>query len=74
VHKDDYAASLKRLNSGSKSSIFKLEPEAVLKKLIHAAEAKKPRAVYSVTTLTYLADAMRRLLPTRLLDKPLAKG
>ncbi|MEP3630765.1 MAG: SDR family NAD(P)-dependent oxidoreductase [Hyphomicrobiales bacterium] len=74
VHSQDYAASKKRLNSGAKSSVFKLEPEAVFRKLVHAAEAPIPKAAYSVTTLTYLVDAMRRLLPTRLLDGPLAKG
>ncbi|MEP1443522.1 MAG: SDR family NAD(P)-dependent oxidoreductase [Hyphomicrobiales bacterium] len=74
VHKQDYADSLKRLKSGPKSSVFKLEPEAVFKKLVHAAESTRPKAVYSVTTLTYLVDVMRRLLPTGLLDGPLAKG
>ena len=74
VHKQDYADSLKRLKSGPKSSVFKLEPEAVFKKLVHAAESTRPKAVYSVTTLTYLVDIMRRLLPTSLLDGPLAKG
>lgn len=74
VHKEDYANSLKRLNSGPQSSVFKLEPEAVFKKLVHAAEARKPRAVYSVTTLTYLVDFMRRLLPTKWLDRILEKG
>ena len=74
VHSQDYAASKKRLNSGAKSSVFKLEPEAVFKKLVHAAEASRPKAAYSVTTLTYLVDVMRRFLPTRLLDPILKKG
>lgn len=74
VHSADYARSLKRLNSGPRSSVFKLEPEAVFKKLVHAAEAKRPKAVYSVTTLTYLVDFMRRVLPTGLLDHPLKRG
>ena len=74
VHSEDYAASKKRLNSGAKSSVFKLEPEAVFKKLVHAAEASKPKATYSVATLTYLVDVMRRFFPTRLLDPILKKG
>lgn len=43
-------------------------PSAVTRKLIKALEAKKPRARYYVTPPTYLADIMRRFLPTRALD------
>lgn len=50
-----------------------LPPEAVAKKLMHALESPKPRARYYVTYPTYLMGALRRLLPTRALDRVLAK-
>ncbi len=74
AHKKDYQKSLERLNKGNKSSFFKLGPEAVFKKLLRACETKRPKAVYSVTTLTYIVDMIRRLLPTRLAEKIIAKG
>lgn len=74
AHKADYEASLNRMNAGENSSPFKLEPEAVLKKLIHAAEAGRPKVSYGVTWLTHIAAVMRRVLPERILDIFLAKG
>lgn len=47
---------------------FELPPEAVVKKLIHAVESPRPRPRYYVTTPTYIAGILRRLLPTRALD------
>jgi NAD(P)-dependent dehydrogenase (short-subunit alcohol dehydrogenase family) len=58
----------------TKKDAFELGPEAVTAKLVHALEAKRPRARYYVTTPTYLMGALRRLLPTRALDWLLAKG
>ncbi|UWR22929.1 SDR family NAD(P)-dependent oxidoreductase [Sulfitobacter sp. S190] len=52
---------------------FELPPEAVVKKLVHAVEAKRPRARYYVTTPTYLMGFLRRLLPTRALDWVLSR-
>lgn len=55
------------------SDVIKKDPgelpaSAVTKKLIHALEAKNPHPRYFVTRLTYIASALRRLLPTRALD------
>jgi NAD(P)-dependent dehydrogenase (short-subunit alcohol dehydrogenase family) len=47
---------------------FELPPEAVVDKLIHALESKRPSARYFVTTPTYLMAGLRRLLPTWALD------
>ena len=52
---------------------FELPPTAVVKKLIHALESKRPRARYYVTTPTYLAGILRRILPTRLLDRVMSR-
>ena len=59
----------KRLYETKGRDRFELGPDAVLKKLVHASEAARPRPRYYVTTPTYLAGIMRRLLPTRLLDR-----
>ena len=59
---------LARLYEKSKPDFFELPPDAVTRRLIHALEARRPRARYSVTTPTYLLGALRRVLPTRALD------
>ena len=50
-----------------------LPAEAVLKKVIHALESRRPRARYYVTFPTYLFGFLKRILSTRLLDKVLNK-
>jgi hypothetical protein len=57
-----------------KKDRFELGPEAVTAKLIHALEARHPKARYYVTTPTYLMGTLRRVLPTRALDWLIAKG
>jgi NAD(P)-dependent dehydrogenase (short-subunit alcohol dehydrogenase family) len=57
-----------------KKDAFELEPGAVTAKLIHALEARRPKARYFVTTPTYLMGFARRILPTRALDWLIAKG
>jgi NAD(P)-dependent dehydrogenase (short-subunit alcohol dehydrogenase family) len=68
-----YEAQRARLGKGG-GNRFKLPPEAVLKKLIHALESRRPRARYYVTTPTYIMAAARRLLPQRILDYVLNKA
>ena len=53
---------------------FELSCEATTRKLIHALESRRPRARYYVTTATYIVGIMRRLLPTRVLDRILLLG
>ena len=48
---------------------FTLPPVAVLKKVIHALESRSPKARYYVTFPTYLFGYLKRLLPTKTLDK-----
>lgn len=69
------ATLLKRLykHDGSKDT-FELPASAVTKKLIHAVEARRPRARYYVTTPTYMMGTLRRILPTRALDWVLSKS
>jgi NAD(P)-dependent dehydrogenase (short-subunit alcohol dehydrogenase family) len=66
---DKYRTQLnERLYHSSGPDKFELPPEAVVKKLIHACEATRPKPRYYVTTPTYIAGIMRRILPTRALD------
>lgn len=53
---------------------FELPAEAVCKKLIHALEAKHPRARYRVTTPAHVMNVFRRVLPTSLLDWVVSKA
>ncbi|MCA1336536.1 SDR family NAD(P)-dependent oxidoreductase [Pseudooceanicola marinus] len=48
---------------------FELEPAACTAKLIRALEDPRPKPRYMVTTPTYIAATLRRLLPARLLDR-----
>lgn len=57
-----------RLYHSTGPDTFELPPEAVVKKLVHALESPRPRPRYYVTTPTYMAGILRRLLPTRGLD------
>lgn len=75
ARRDQYVALRGRLYGvKTKKDAFELGPEAVTAKLIHAVEAKRPKARYYVTTPTYLMGALRRVLPTRALDWLIAKG
>lgn len=73
-HQKDYQQTLTRLNSNGASNGFTLGPEAVLKRLIHALEAKRPKARYYVTLPTYFFATLKRLLTTRALDRLLVKA
>lgn len=67
-HREIYKARIDKMKSGG-ASRFKLEPEAVVKKLIHAVESPRPRARYYVTVPTYMAAAAKWVLPTRVADR-----
>lgn len=68
VHRDNYAAMEARLLKAGPAAPFTLPPEAVLQRVIHALESPRPQTRYPVTVPTYLFTALRRLLPTRILD------
>ena len=74
VHRTSYEQQLERLSAEESNAKFALEPIAVTKALIHALESKRPKIRYRVTFPTYLFAYLKRLLPTRWLDKLLAKG
>ena len=72
-YRETYARQRQRLNSGG-AKRFKLPPEAVAKKLLHALESRKPRRRYYVTVPTYVMAWARRLLPGPALDRLLDKA
>lgn len=67
-HREAYVARLASMERGGKET-FKLEPEAVARKLVHAVESRRPRRRYYVTVLTYLAAAAKRFAPPPLMDR-----
>lgn len=69
-----HAKLLKRLYEDRGPDRFELPPDAVTQKLLRAVTADRPRPRYYVTTPTYFAGAIRRVLSTRLLDWVLLRG
>lgn len=75
ARRDQYAELRDRLyKPQEKKDRWELLPAAVTKKLVHAIESPRPRARYYVTVPTYTVGLLRRLLPTRLLDRVMANG
>lgn len=71
--RDKYEGSLlKRLYEDSGPDRFELPASAVTDKLARALEAKSPKARYYVTTPTYIAGYLRRILPTATIDRILS--
>jgi NAD(P)-dependent dehydrogenase (short-subunit alcohol dehydrogenase family) len=67
-HRETYRAMEARLQTEGPAVPFTLGPEAVVAKVIHALEARRPRERYYVTFPTYLFGYLKRILPTRALD------
>ncbi|MEX0278672.1 MAG: SDR family NAD(P)-dependent oxidoreductase [Ruegeria sp.] len=65
---------LKRLYESSGPDRFELPASAVTGKLARAVSAKRPRARYYVTTPTYIAGYLRRILSTKTIDRILSLG
>lgn len=68
VHRAKYRAMERRLTQAGAAMPFTLGPEAVFAKVVHALESTHPKPRYFVTVPTYLAAALKRLLPYRALD------
>ena len=67
-HKATYATMETRLQKKGPAVPFTLPPDAVVEKVIHAMESKRPKIRYYVTFPTYLFGYLKRLLPARVLD------
>ncbi len=72
-HREKYQDLEARLLKQGPAVPFTLGPEAVLKRVIHALEAKRPQARYYVTFPTYLFGYLKRVLPTSWMDELLRR-
>jgi len=70
--RDTYRRTENRLTKEGPAAPFTLPPDAVLKKVIHALETRRPKPRYYVTFPTYLFGTLRRLLSSRVLDRVLS--
>jgi short-subunit dehydrogenase len=75
-HADTYHAVERRLSAKQdrsktheKEAPFTLGPDAVYMAFLHAMKAKSPKAHYYVTFPTYLFGYLKRILPTKWLDR-----
>ncbi len=73
VHRDRYKSTLARLEKQGNVDPYTLKPEAVLEKVIHALESKKPKARYYVTIPTHFMGTLKRFLSAKWLDKIVLK-
>lgn len=73
AHSHVYKAMEQRLKKPGPAAPFTLPAEAVVTKLIHAIESKRPKLRYYVTFPTYLFATLKRILPHRCLDWVLIK-
>ena len=62
-----YKERIARMEEGGQQS-YKLGPEAVVAKLVHALDSSRPKFRYYVTLPTYAVALLRRVLPARALD------
>lgn len=73
-HHAAYQQTLSRLEREGGARGFTLPSEACIPPLLHALTSKRPRHRYPVTFPTRLFAILRRLLPSRWLDRILAKS
>jgi NAD(P)-dependent dehydrogenase (short-subunit alcohol dehydrogenase family) len=74
AHRSAYQGMLARLETQGPAVPFTLPPEAVLKCVLHALTARRPRIRYRVTVPTRVFAVLKRILPTRILDQLLLKA
>ena len=67
VHRDIYRVRIASMEAGGQTT-YKLGPEAVAGKLVHALESPHPKFRYYVTLPAYAVALLRRLLPAVALD------
>ena len=74
VHQVRYRRMIERFETAGPVQPFTLPPEAVLKRVLHALESKRPRIRYPVTVPTYLFAGLKRVLTARMLDRFLRRS
>ena len=74
VHHERYKKMIQRFDTTGKVQPFTLPPEAVLKRVVHALESKRPKIRYPVTFPTYLFAWLKRVMSDRMLDRILGRA
>ena len=73
VHRERYQKMIQRFEASGNVLPFTLPPEAVLKRVVHALESKRPKIRYPVTFPTYLFAWLKRVMSDRMLDRILRR-
>jgi short-subunit dehydrogenase len=73
IWRDAYEAELLERKESKDSDMFTKSSDVVIKNILHALEAKKPKPRYYNTLATHLMGGFKRFLPTSILDKVLRK-
>lgn len=73
-HQNQYQQQAERLTQGQSNNQFVLPAESCIAPLVHALESNTPKIRYRITTPTKVFALLKRLLPTKVLDKILAKA
>ena len=71
-HRAYYERRIAEMEAGA-GNRFKLGPEAVVAKLVHALESPRPKARYRVGLMTQGAAILKRALPDAILDRIVAR-
>ena len=74
VHRERYKKMIERFETSGNVQPFTLPPEAVLKRVVHALESKRPKIRYPVTFPTYLFAWLKRMMSDRMLDRILGRA
>ncbi|MCP4379928.1 MAG: SDR family NAD(P)-dependent oxidoreductase [Hyphomicrobiales bacterium] len=69
IHSKAYRRDLSGRKDSHTSDPFRRGPDAVLKKLVRALDAANPRARYPVTIPAHIGATLKRVLPTRTMDR-----
>jgi len=73
VHRERYQKMIQRFEAKGNVQPFTLPPQAVLQRVVHALESKRPKIRYPVTFPTYLFAWLKRVLSDRMLDRILGR-
>lgn len=73
IHKEIYERLHDKLEHDGAVVPFTLGPEAVLERVVHALESKRPKERYYVTKPTYVFAWLKRILTHRAMDRLLIK-
>ncbi|CAH1571663.1 NADP(+)-dependent aldehyde reductase [Vibrio owensii] len=74
AHRAAYEGQKQRLDNDKSNNKFVLPAESCIEPVLHALTSDKPKIRYRITTPTKVFSVLKRLLPTRILDKILRQA